>query len=107
MHFQEQLTILEKVDPGYPDWRGSVLKHYSTAELFLTRMDFDAGLIGRPEFLLRCRKAACIVQEGLRCTACIKVDRSIEQVALDQYVDEMSADSSSYMSDASCCSELD
>ena len=55
----------------------------------------------------RCRKAACVVQEGLRCTACIKVDRSITQIPLDQYVDEMSADSSSYMSDASCCSEFD
>ena len=71
----EQLAVLDRVDPGYPDWRGAVLKHYSTAELFLSKLDLEAGAIRRPEFLLRVRKAAVMVQEGLRCTACIRLDR--------------------------------
>ena len=49
----EQFRVLGKVDPGFPDWRGDVIKHYSTGELNLAKMDFEQGKITRPEFLLR------------------------------------------------------
>ena len=35
---KEQLEILSKVDPGYPSWKGDILKHLSTATLNLARM---------------------------------------------------------------------
>ena len=34
----EQLEILSKVDPGYPSWKGDILKHLSTATLNLARL---------------------------------------------------------------------
>ena len=34
----EQLEILSKVDPGYPSWKGDILKHLSTATMNLARL---------------------------------------------------------------------
>ena len=34
----EQLDILSRVDPGYPSWKGDILKHLSTATLNLARL---------------------------------------------------------------------
>lgn len=101
---KEQLTLLIKIDPGYPDWRGDVLRNYSTAELNLAKLDFEDKQITRPEFLLRVKKAMIFVQEGLQCTSCVRVDRSAHtQMSMDILGEEMSADSS-YLSDASCSS---
>eukprot|EP00094_Tigriopus_californicus_P009904 TCALIF_09550-PA protein Name:"Similar to msta Protein msta, isoform B (Drosophila melanogaster)" AED:0.04 eAED:0.05 QI:0/1/0/1/1/1/2/0/547 len=101
---KEQLTLLIKIDPGYPDWRGDVLRNYSTAELNLAKLDFEDKHITRPEFLLRVKKAMIFVQEGLQCTSCVRVDRSAHtQMSMDILGEEMSADSS-YLSDASCSS---
>ncbi len=33
----DQLEVLGKIDPGFPDWKGDILKHFSTAELNLAR----------------------------------------------------------------------
>ena len=100
----EQLSVLAKVDPGYPDWRGDVLRHYSTAELNLAKLDMEEGRMERPAFMLRVRKAMIFVQEGLRCSSCVRIDRSIHtQMSVDHLGEEMSADSS-YLSDASCSS---
>jgi hypothetical protein len=35
----DQLEVLGKIDPGFPDWKGDILKHFSTAELNLARYD--------------------------------------------------------------------
>ena len=34
----EQLEVLSKVDPGYPSWKGDILKHLSAATLNLARL---------------------------------------------------------------------
>lgn len=95
----EQLEILTKVDPGFPEWKGDVLKHFSSAELNLARIHLESGRIQRPEFLLQVRKAMSLVQEGLKCKSCVKIDRNASFASLDEMVSELS--DSSYMSDAS------
>ena len=57
---KDQFKVLGKIDPGFPDWRGDVIKHYSTGELNLAKLDFEEGKITRPEFLLRVRKERSI-----------------------------------------------
>ena len=32
---------MQLIDPGLPDWKGNVLKHLSTAQLNLARMDME------------------------------------------------------------------
>jgi hypothetical protein len=61
----EQLEVLTKIDPGFPEWKGDILKHFSTAELNLARIDLESGRIQRPEFLVRIRKAMSLVQVPL------------------------------------------
>ena len=67
---------LFQIDPGFPDWKGNILKHLSATELNLARMDMEENRIPRPEFLLRVRKAMLLVQEGVRCRSTVKIDRS-------------------------------
>jgi hypothetical protein len=87
----EQIQVLERVDSGYPDWKGDVLKHMSTALLNLARMDLQDGLIERPEFLTKVREAMQLVREGVRCKSCVKVERSTSRtMTLDEMVDNMS-----------------
>ena len=63
--------------------------------------------IPRNEFLLRVKKAMLLVQEGVRCKSCVKIDRTRNNTdtmsKFDDLVDEMSDSSydSSYMSDSS------
>ena len=95
----EQLEVLGKLDPGFPDWKGDILKHFSTAELNMARINLESGAILRPEFLGQVRMAMSLVQEGLKCKSCIKIDRSVGPATLDDMVSELS--DSSYMSDAS------
>lgn len=64
---QEQLQVLAEVDPGYPDWKGDVLKHLSTANLNLARLDLEEARIQRPEFLARVKEAMLMVKEAVRC----------------------------------------
>ena len=40
----DQLEVLGKVDPGFPEWKGDILKHFSTAELNLARYVNTGGL---------------------------------------------------------------
>ena len=35
------LDTMQLIDPGLPDWKGNVLKHLSTAQLNLARMDME------------------------------------------------------------------
>ena len=65
-----------QIDPGFPDWKGNILKHLSATELNLARMDMEENRIPRPEFLLRVRKAMLLVQEGVRCRSTVKIDRT-------------------------------
>ena len=94
-----QLEVLGKIDPGFPEWKGDILKHFSTAELNLARLNLESGKIQRPEFLVHVRKAMSLVQEGLKCKSCIKIDRTAGPASLEDMVSELS--DSSYMSDAS------
>ncbi len=48
-----QLEVLGKIDPGFPEWKGDILKHFSTAELNLARINLESGKIQRPEFLVQ------------------------------------------------------
>ena len=96
----QQLLVSDRIDPGFPDWKGNVLKHLSATELNLARMDMEDNKIPRQEFLLRVRKAMLLVQEGVRCKSCVKIDRSSNRLTI---VDESD---SSYMSDCSTGSSL-
>lgn len=100
---QELTHVISKIEPGYPDMKGNIINHYSTAELNLARLDLQEQRIARPEFLLRVRKAMVMVQEATRCKSCVRIDRSLQQMSVDLIAEEMSADSS-YLSDASCAS---
>ncbi len=105
----EQLNVLNKVDGGYPDWKGDILKHLSTASLNLARMDLEAGRIERPAFLARVREAMHLVQEGVRCKSCVKVDRSSRiamRMSLDEMVDSMSESESESNSLSSSVTDL-
>ena len=94
---QEQLQVLEKIDTGFPDWKGDIFKHLSTALLNLARIDMESGTIQRPEFLQRVKEAVQMVQEGIRCKSCVKVARST--MHLDEMIDSMS-DSEAFSSNA-------
>jgi hypothetical protein len=48
-----QLEVLGKIDTGFPEWKGDILKHFSTAELNLARINLESGKIQRPEFLVQ------------------------------------------------------
>ena len=119
----EQLEILSKVDPGYPSWKGDILKHLSTATLNLARLvkvfsfypikgflyifhfllqDLQDGIITRPEFLILVRDSMKWVQEGHRCKSCVKIDKS-NAMTLDEIVDSMSESETSL---ASRCSSI-
>ena len=122
----EQLEILSKVDPGYPSWKGDILKHLSTATLNLARLvrvfsfffiissgpfkgfsyiflqDLQDGIITRPEFLILVRDSMKWVQEGHRCKSCVKIDKS-SAMTLDEIVDSMSESETSL---ASRCSSI-
>ena len=95
----DQLEVLTRIDPGFPEWKGDVLKHFSSAELNLARIELESGAIQRPEFLLRVWKAMSYVQEGLKCKSCVKIDRNASFASLEDMVSELS--DSSYMSDTS------
>lgn len=85
---QGQLEILDKIDKGFPDWKGDLLKHLSTALLNLARMDLQEGRIQRPQFLNEVKEAMKLVQEGIRCKSCVKMSRST--MTLEEMVDSMS-----------------
>lgn len=85
---QGQLQILDKIDQGFADWKGDLLKHLSTALLNLARMDLQEGLISRPQFLNEVKEAMKLVQEGIRCKSCVKMSRST--MTLEEMVDSMS-----------------
>jgi hypothetical protein len=44
----QQLQVLNKIDPGFPEWKSDILKHFSTAELNLARIHLESGSIQRP-----------------------------------------------------------
>ena len=71
--------------------------------------------IPRNEFLLRVKKAMLLVQEGVRCKSCVKINRTNKNEGaddqsskFDDLVDEMSDSSydSSYLSDSSYSTSL-
>ena len=41
---------MQLIDPGLPDWKGNVLKHLSTAQLNLARMDMEENRYYQPCF---------------------------------------------------------
>ena len=41
---------MQLIDPGLPDWKGNVLKHLSTAQLNLARMDMEENRYHHPCF---------------------------------------------------------
>ena len=41
---------MQLIDPGLPDWKGNVLKHLSTAQLNLARMDMEENRYHQPCF---------------------------------------------------------
>lgn len=84
----EQIQVLEKIDAGFPDWKGDILQHLSTAELNLARLDLQAGIIDRPQFLTQVKNAMKMVQEGIRCKSTVKLNRS--NVSLDQMINSLS-----------------
>ena len=84
----EQISVLEKIDAGFPDWKGDILQHLSTAELNLARLDLQAGIIGRPQFLVQVKNAMKMVQEGIRCKSCVKIART--NVSLDDMINSLS-----------------
>ena len=90
-----------QIDPGFPDWKGNILKHLSATELNLARMDMEESRIPRAEFLLRVRKAMLLVQEGVRCRSTVKINRG----GAKDMVEELSEDQSE-MSDSSSCYSL-
>ena len=87
-----------------------MLNHYSEIDIPDNSIDqviFKCFRIPRNEFLLRVKKAMLLVQEGVRCKSCVKINRSrdtdSQSSKFDDLVDEMSDSSydSSYMSDSS------
>ena len=44
------LDTMQLIDPGLPDWKGNVLKHLSTAQLNLARMDMEENRYYQPCF---------------------------------------------------------
>ena len=44
------LDTMQLIDPGLPDWKGNVLKHLSTAQLNLARMDMEENRYHHPCF---------------------------------------------------------
>lgn len=94
-----QLEVLTKIDSGYPEWKVNILRHLSSADLNIARIRLNNGEISRTDFLSEVRKAMALVQEGLKCKSCVKIDRTKGPVSWDDLVSELS--DSSYMSDAS------
>ena len=85
---QKQLEILDRIDSGFADWKGDILKHLSTSLLNLARISLEKGQISRPEFLAKVKEAMQMVQEGIRCKSCVKIARST--MTLEEMIDSMS-----------------
>eukprot|EP00088_Acartia_fossae_P007796 TRINITY_DN13658_c0_g1_i4.p1 TRINITY_DN13658_c0_g1~~TRINITY_DN13658_c0_g1_i4.p1 ORF type:complete len:561 (-),score=83.36 TRINITY_DN13658_c0_g1_i4:334-1905(-) len=75
---QESLDILGKVDPGYPIWRADTLKDLAACEMNLARVEFEGGLIERPEFLVRVKNSMKIVEEASKCKSAVTIRRKFD-----------------------------
>ena len=54
------------------------MQDLSAALMNLARIDFEAGLISRPEFLAQVKISMKMVEEASNCKSCIKVARKME-----------------------------
>lgn len=97
------LTLINRLEPGFPDVRGEILDHMAAAELNLAKLNLEEGTISRPQFLTRVKTCMIVLQEATRCKSCVRVDRSSQQISQD--LDAL--EDSSYLSDSSCASLYD
>ena len=75
---EDSISVLGKVDPGYPIWKAETLKDLSTALMNLARTQFELGEITRPEFLMAVKNSMKMVEEASKCKACVKIERRME-----------------------------